>query len=68
MKRTPVPPSTKEYQLNICKVIKDQVKCPGFITLSAGGSVHFPGRLQLRLSQEAVAHTLTQSFSTRHTI
>jgi hypothetical protein len=36
MKRTPVPPGTKVYGLNICQAIRDHAKCPGFTTLRAG--------------------------------
>jgi hypothetical protein len=36
MKRVPVPPRTKVYELNICEAIKDHVHCPGFTILSAG--------------------------------
>jgi hypothetical protein len=36
MKRVPVPPGTRVYELNICEAIKDHVHCPGFTILSAG--------------------------------
>jgi hypothetical protein len=53
MKRTPLPPGTKVYELNICQAIRDHAKCPGFTTPRRQIQA-WSGRLQVRLPQGAV--------------